>query len=124
MSAGTFVKSKYEYGLDPTQIFRIRVQPETLLASAGGTTNDEPAAALNRSLYVKVGASRRQYGIRARGLYLTLAAGATPPPGYATLSKTFIPALTSAFYAAALTAGVVSYLGTTWSVEGRPETQK
>lgn len=124
MSTGTFVKSKYEYALDPTQIYRIRVQPETLLAAAGGVTNAEPAAALNRSLYVKVGATRREYGIRARGLYLTIAAGATPPVGYATLAKTFIPALTSAFYTAALTTGLVTYLDTTWTVEGRPETQR
>jgi len=120
MSAGEFLLSKYEITSIPGQICYIRTQLETLQAieGAGSTANNEPDGALTLPFSAIVVGSKRQLGIIARGVYLVLASGATPPEGYNEQSRTFIPALTQEWYNDAVMSRTVQYLGTDWRVSG------
>jgi len=119
MSAGTFSNAKYQasYG-DGLAIHPIRVQPETIAASAGGVTNAEPAGAINNPIQARSTGGRRSFGLVAR--FVTLRAPATDQPAtYQPLGFTRIPALTEAFYDACVKGETVTYLGAAYTVSGR-----
>lgn len=110
MSAGLFVRSKYTASYDNTAIHPIRVQPESIAASIGGTTNAAPTGAINNPISARVTGSKRTLGLNARKV--TIAAPATgQPTGYAPGGTTSIPALNEAFYNAAIKGTPVTYLG-------------
>lgn len=120
MSAGSFVTSRYAATYNATNVHPIRVQPETLAASAAGTTpvvNAAPTAAVNNPIQAKVSGSKKSLGLTARSVSLRIQGA--PPAGYFANSVTRIPALTQGFFTACAKGVVVTYLGTTWTVIGR-----
>jgi hypothetical protein len=119
MSSGPFVISRYE--TDPGVVHPIKVQPETIAASIGGVSNAAPAGAATGLGSASISRGRRANGINARLVRINFEG--SPPAGYQENSSIAIPALTPAFYAAAIRGATVSYLGTTGVVSGRsPET--
>lgn len=119
MSAGSFTTVGYpaDYGAG-TNIHPIRVQPETLTATAGGSANTpEDIATATSPISAMVSGSRRGLGLHARTVRLK--SPAVPPATYSVNSKTEIPAVSKTFYTACLVTGAtVNYLTTTWVVEG------
>jgi hypothetical protein len=110
MSSGVFTISKYaaSYG-DADQIHPIRIQPETLTASIGGTANSAPAGAVNNPIQCRSAGGKRQIGLAAR--YIVIKFPATgQPAGYAPSGTTRIPALTETFYNAATKGTAITYL--------------
>lgn len=116
MSAGSFVTTVYDADYEAV-LHPIRVQPETLLAAIGTTTNAATVGTPDNPISARISSSTRSLGLHARAVFLKIAG--TPPTGYAVGSKVRIPALTTTFFAAAVKGAVVDYLGTTWTVTGR-----
>jgi len=119
MSAGPFEISSYEadYGAG-TNVHGIRVQIETVAATAGGTPNQTvPAPNINSPISAQVSSSTRGLGLHARIVRLK---NPTPVPAtYSANSATQIPALSKAFYIACQTPGqTCNYLGSVWLVSG------
>lgn len=122
MSAGKTIIVGYESYLDEGGIYRVRIQPETAVASLGLITNSPPVGSPNRAGLIRVSAPKNGAGLKPRLLYLKLALGSEPPPDYSLDSKTCIPALTEVFYKTVIVARQVEYLNTLWIVTGgRPE---
>jgi len=118
MSAGSFVNARYSasYG-DGSGIHPIRVQPETLAATADLVENGSSPLTLTSPISANVSRSTRALGLHARIVYMVLTG--TPPTGYATGSRIRIPALSEAFFNACAPKGTeVTYLGTTWETTG------
>jgi hypothetical protein len=119
MSAGifsfTFYTATYAALVHP-----IRVQPETLTASAGSpaVVNAPPAGPATNPISAKATGSRRGVGLVARRVTLVNTA-AVPPAGYKVNGVTTIPCLTPAFFAACTLNSTVTYLGSTWRVASR-----
>lgn len=120
MSAGNFVTARYGASYDPAELHPIRVQPETLLASAeaptGAVVNAGLTAPLTSPISAQVTKSTRSLGLHAR--LVTLKIQGTPPPGYLAGTTVRIPALTPVFFNACKIDTVVTYLGTSWKVVG------
>lgn len=119
MSAGAFTITKYaaSYG-DGTSIHPIRVQPETLTATIGGTANAAPTGDVNNPIQCRVSGGKRQIGLQAR--YITLQFPATgQPTTYQGGSTTRIPALTETFYNLATKGAVITYLTVACQVVSR-----
>lgn len=121
MSAGAFINSRYAATYDAAEIHPIRVQPETIAASAaattGAVTNDPPTGTSTSPISAAVSKSTRSLGLNAR--VVTIKSTGTPPDGYVVGSVVRIPALTEAFYNACTKDIAVTYLATTWAVVGR-----
>ncbi len=104
MSAGQFIITRYVS--DNGNIYKIRIQPETV-----NDWNEEPTGAFDRALgSVRVGGGVRQLGIRARQAVLRW--DGTPPAGYAPGAFLRVPVLSPASFAALQEGSVVEYLGT------------
>ena len=122
MSAGQFINTFVKSVINPSQIYSIRVQPETITAEVTPATgaaviNTPDAGPPTETISASVGGSTRRRGFHVSVVYLSLTG--TPPTGYSANSKTTIPAMNAVFLSAANTKGaVVSYLGTTWRVLG------
>lgn len=110
MSAGTFIRSFYE--TNGGAIARIRVQPETELATIGGAVNDAPAGPPTVTTTVKVSKGRRAYGISPRKVGFIFDPG-EEPDDYKLGSTVYIPVLTRARYDAQLVGAPMIYLGGT-----------
>jgi len=110
MSAGAFVRSKYEasYGGTTNPIHPIRVQPETLLANNGVEVNDPPVDDISNPISAKISLGRRARGLSPR--FITLQFPSSPPTGYKELGITRIPALTEAFFDGVTVGSTVEYL--------------
>jgi hypothetical protein len=110
MSAGVFEISQYSSNTLAT-VHRIRVQPETLAATLGGTANAAPSgtAVLPSA---QVSKSKRSLGINARTITIKFAAG-DEPDGYKPDSPITIPWLqnNSAFLTAVPGITATTYLG-------------
>jgi len=118
MSAGAFVNTFYEASYADSTRHPIKVQPETRDAAIGTVGNIAPdSGAINP---ISAVTSR---GKRARGLVprkVTIKNEGEPVAGYQTNSVTTIPALSRAFYNAAVKGANVDYLGKdSWVVVGR-----
>lgn len=119
MSAGAFTTAVYaaSYGGGDTNFHPIKVQPETLEASVDAVVNISTTETVTSPISASVSRGRRSIGLLARLVYLQLTGD--PPTGYAAGARTKIPALTAAFYSAAIApAAEISYLGTTWKKVG------
>lgn len=116
MSSGKFSRSKYE--ADSDTVYSIRVQPETLTASIGGSANTAPAGAVTGEGSVRVGGGNRQIGIKARAVTIAWNDGAAPED-YDENSTVRIPILTKARYAAINIGAAVTYNGGTGVVVGK-----
>lgn len=118
MSGGVFSISRYASDYNAgAEIHPIRVQPETILATTGLVDNDPPSGTLTSPISARISGSQRTLGLVARRIRLRVTGD--PPATYAEGSRTTIPALTPAFYAACVKGTEVTYLGTTWEVTGR-----
>lgn len=111
MSTGKFTRSRYE--ADGGVIYPIRIQPETII----GTFNPAPAGAVNGNITVRVGGSRRQYGILARTVRLKWTG--TVPDGYDPAGVLTIPVLTPGAYNDISAGQQVTYQGGQAEVIGK-----
>jgi hypothetical protein len=116
MSAGIFSFVFYQASY-AAFIHPIRVQPETLTASAGtpAVLNASAVGPATNRISARATGTKRGVGLIARRVTLSLI-GTTPPAGYKQNSVTTIPALTLAFFNACVPGGTVSYLGQSWRV--------
>lgn len=120
MSAGEFVRSRYES--DAGNIHPIRVQPETVAASIG-SANAAPVGTVDVPISAKVSGGRRELGLIARRVRLAFTAGA--PTDYAEDSIVSIPILTPAVFNAIAVGQTGTYLGLGVEVVGKtPESSK
>lgn len=120
MSAGDFVRSRYESNVG--NIHPIRVQPETIAANVGAA-NAAPTAAVDIPISAKVSGGKRELGLIARKVRLAFTA--TPPTGYAEDSIVTIPILTPAVFNQIAVGTTGTYLGAAVEVVGTsPETSK
>lgn len=111
MSAGRFVRSKYE--ADSGNIYNIRVQPETI-----GTFNAPPAGVSDQETSANA-VRRRGNGMFARGISLAWV-GDPPvaPAGYDPRGRIVVPILTPAVYQNLNVGDTVQYLGIDAEVTG------
>lgn len=107
MSAGAFVISRYE--ANNGDIFPIRIQPETLALTLGGTANSAPTDPVDQSIFARTGGGRRRYGRQARQVRIRFTAA--PPTGYAAGSVITLPALTPEFFNSLTPDSTGTYLG-------------
>lgn len=118
MSAGAFVRTKYEASTENQGgVYGITLQPETLQFDIGGSTNDPPAGAIDQVVTAYATPSRRKKGMRARYVTFEWDAGQVPT-GY-TGDPVRIPILTPVFFATAVAGAAGTYLGGTGTVVGR-----
>lgn len=116
MSAGAFERSKYE--ADNGDIYSIRVQPETLAATFGGTANAAPTGAVDQQVSARVGGGNRQIGIKARAVSVSWTAA--PPTGYKADELIRIPIMTKDLYDSITSNSTTgSYLGANIQVVGK-----
>lgn len=118
MSAGAYLRSRYQASYLSTAIHPIRVQPESIAASIAGVVNNPPAGASNNPISARVSGGKRTLGITARKV-IVAAPTTSPPTGYLPGGKSVIPALTEAFYNAAIKGATCTYLGASFSVVSR-----
>jgi hypothetical protein len=118
MSSGSFIRSIYE--TNAGDFARIRVQPETELATDGTTSNDAAAGPVNLPVAAKVSRGSREYGIRPRRIGLVFEDG-NAPAGYEDGDIIYIPALTRAFYDALTEDQQITYLQSTANVVSKLE---
>lgn len=119
MSAGAYTLSKYEASY-AAEIHPVRIQPETLAAAIGTTTNAAPTGATTSPISASVSRGNRQIGLRTRLVRLSYTAANAPDGGYDTRGGTLtIPALTEAFYDAAVKGATCTYLGKSMTVTGK-----
>lgn len=116
MSAGNFVTVSYNASYAAT-IHPIRIQPETSGATIGATDNNPVTDAPTSPISAQVSRSTRSLGLHARVVYAKVSG--TPPTGYSTNARVKIPALTLAFFGAAVKGVTMTYLGADWVVTGR-----
>jgi hypothetical protein len=117
MSAGSFLRSRYQASWDTDQIHPIRVQPETIAMADSGsptTTNSAPTGSITIPISAHVSGGTRSLGLIPRKFSLELTG--TAPTGYVTGSRVSLPILTESFYNAVSVNDEVTYLGTTWQV--------
>lgn len=86
MSSGPFQRTFYE--LNNGEIAAIRVQPETLALTLGGTANAAPAGPASVPSSAVVSRGRRSRGINARLVRIVFD---TPPAGYKADSVITLP---------------------------------
>lgn len=116
MSAGAFERSRYE--ADNGDIHAIRVQPETLAATFGGTANAAPADPVDQQTSARVGGGNRKYGVKARAVSVTWTGA--PPSGYEPDELLRIPILTPDLYDSITPNSTVgTYLGANIIVVGK-----
>ncbi len=75
MSSGQFTNTFYQG--DDGETYNIRVQPETLTLSIGGTANDAPSGPATADQQVKVSASRNEFGVKARKIRVRVTSAGT-----------------------------------------------
>jgi len=117
MSAGTFTFATYGASYETGVTHPIRVQPETLEAAVGATSNDELVGDPTNPISARVSGSKRSLGLVARSVTLRIVG--SPPTNYSDNSITRIPILDPANFGVFSVKGTaVTYLGTTWEVVG------
>lgn len=115
MSSGIFEKTFYE--TNAGEVVGIRVQPETLLLTLDGNTNDAPAGPITQQGSAKVSAGRRSIGINAR-LVRVKFVGA-PPTGYKADSPIALPWLQEDTWETLSEFSTGTYLATPVEVVGK-----
>lgn len=107
MSAGSFVQSKYQS--DTGDVHVIKVQPETIAATLGGTANAAVAGAIDSVFAAEVNRGARAYGLRPRKV--TVAFETDVPTGYRPYTSLSIPVLSASVFAGVSPGDTVSYAG-------------
>jgi hypothetical protein len=111
MSAGVFIRSKYESNAG--EVYPIRIQEETIIADV----NPAPAGEIDQTILARVSGSRRGYGVFARTARLTWTGAA--PAGYKPGGVITIPILTQDAYEDIAVGTTVTYLGTAAEFVGK-----
>lgn len=107
MSEGQFIRSFYS--TDAGNTAKMRVQPETLAATIGGTANAAPAGPATVGFpSVQISRSRRSLGVHAR--FVTFA-WTTPPAGYDPNGLVSLPVPDPTVFAGIADGEAVAYLG-------------
>lgn len=119
MSSGKFERTFYE--ANNGDIYKVRVQLETLQATIGGTANSAPAGPATVPISAKVSKSRNEIGLGCRAVTVFFE---TPPADYD--GDTYrIPIMQPALYDSLVGGEAVQYLGATGEVVGfSPETRR
>lgn len=106
---GPFIKSKYE--ANNGDIYAIRIQPETIIASV----NPAPTGAVDQPLYARVSGSRQGYGMFARVARFgrTVGTGDDSAQQYVT-----IPILTPTAFGDLNSESTITYNGDTYTYVG------
>ena len=117
MSAGKFARARYQGDL-ATRVYAIRVQPETLLLTIGGTANPSPEGGITESVSAKVSGGRRTTGISARKVRVQFA-GENVPAGYDPGQTISLPILTPALFNSIEKGDLGNYLGNAVIVVGK-----
>lgn len=113
MSAGAFLKAKYEASTDGL-IHPIKIQPETETLAISGQANSQPTASLDSKISARVGGGNRQLGLKARNVAFRFV---TAPEGYKQDSIIRVPWLRPDTYNAATIDGAEG----SYVVNGTPE---
>ena len=124
MSAGSFLRTRYQASYDTSEIHPIRIQPETAAMAEEGAptnTNDAPSGSVTNPISAVVSNSRRSLGLTPRKFNLQLTG--TAPTGYVVGSTVAVPILTEAFYNSIAVNDEVTYLSTTWQVVSKTPEQ-
>lgn len=119
MSAGNFIRSRYEASYStPGVIHPIRIQPETAAATIGGIANDPPAGNITNPISASISRGKREKGLKPRTLSIQFPATGQPT-GYKASGTTVIVALTLDFWNLAAPGTTITYLGVSCTVIGR-----
>lgn len=117
MSAGNFIRSKYETSLENGGgIYPIRIQPETAQLTIAGQANAAPAGNIDQLVTAKANKSNGAYGVGARAV--TLAFTGAPPDGYSG-ENVRVAVLTPDAFAAYTVGATGTYLGAAVEVVSR-----
>jgi hypothetical protein len=115
MSAGQFELTFYSSN-ETGEVHPIRVQPETLTLSLGGSGNAAPSGPATNKISAEVGGSRRTLGLKAR--MVRVAFSSTLPDGYAANSIIALPWLQPGTFSSIArgTTGTYTIGGTSYDV--------
>lgn len=116
MSAGKFNRSRYMAD-NGTDIYPVRVQPETLALTLGGTANAAPAGAATEKISARISGGRRTLGMNCRRARIQFTAA--PPDGYAVDKILTVPILTPTLYQSISKGTTGTYLGVACEVVGK-----
>lgn len=116
MSAGNFDRSKY-VGDDGVSIYPVRIQPETLALTLGGTANAAVAGAVTEKVSARVSGGRRTLGISCRKVRFQFTA--EPPEGYEAGRVLTLPILQPALFQSIAKGTTGTYLGVAVEVLGK-----
>lgn len=114
---GSYVFSGYAASQDPTKIFPIRVQPETIALVINQISNDAPSGGTNQLVSARVSGSRREFGCNARSVYITWTG--TVPDGYKPGKSIRLPILKPDVWDGIAKNQTGSYLGQAIRVVGK-----
>jgi len=120
MSAGAFVISSYRASYNTDQIHPIKIQPETLAASANSVANNAPSDPPTSPISAVVSRGKRTRGLIPRTVTLRLNEDQILT-GYLPRSVTIIPVLLPATFGAWPRGAEVDYLGAVWTIIGRSQ---
>lgn len=115
MSAGSFTGSKYQS--DTGDIHYIKVQPETIAATLGGTANAPLPGAIDSVFAAEVNRGARAYGLRPRKV--TISFEADVPDGYRPYTSISIPILSASVFSGIGVGDAVTYAGGTGVVSSK-----
>lgn len=117
MSAGNFVRSRYETSSENGGgIHPIRVQPETLALTIDGTANAATTSDIDRQTTARANKSSTAYGVGARAVVLEFTGAA--PDGYSG-DPVRVPVLTPDAFLAYQVGQTGTYLGAAVEVISR-----
>lgn len=116
MSEGGFVTSIYE--ANAGTFHNVRVQPETLAATIGGTANAAPAGPVDSPFWCKVSKGATEYGLGPRFAVIAWGDG-TAPAGYKESENVSIPILDPVLFDASNIGDAVAYNGGTGTLSGK-----
>lgn len=117
MSAGSFSRSRYA-GDGGTRIYKIRVQPETLLLSINSVVNAAPVGAVTEVISAKASGGRRTSGLSARKVRIAFTAG-NAPAGYSEGDPITLPILSPTVYNGIVPGQTGTYLDAPIEVIGK-----
>nr|CRY96881.1 hypothetical protein [uncultured prokaryote] len=115
MSQGSFVGSKYQSDTGDTHF--IKVQPETIAATLGGTANAAPTGDIDSVFAAEVNRGARAYGLRPRKV--TIAFEDDVPEGYRPYTSISIPVLEPTVFSGIAIRDAVTYAGGTGIVSSK-----
>ncbi len=116
MSAGAFIRSRYQANND--EVHPIRIQPETETLIIQGLPNEPPAVLPTQKIYAKVSGGKREFCLTPRSVTIVFN-DIDPPGGYLDNSPIKLPILTQTVWDQILPGATGTYLGKTIEVVSR-----